>query len=131
MGNTDITEHLSVGIITILAGGGIIAVVWSAAITWVIAMLLFLGLTYLLIWAMGEWGWIDSSWLDEFLGTMTKWATDFFVLDFFGDILEIPFDQLKFIIARANQSKNFNVNNDGFIFMFVFCTYPTLYIILQ
>ena len=47
--------------------------------------------TYILIWALGEWGVIDSSWQEEFVGSLWGWTDDFAILNLFNDLLAIPF----------------------------------------
>ena len=55
--------------------------------------LLWVGLAnvYIVIWALGEWEVIDSSWQDEFVGSLWGWTDDFAILNLFNDLLSIPF----------------------------------------
>ena len=58
-----------------------------------IGIFLFVSLAniYVLVWALGEWGLIDTSWQDEFVGSLWGWTDDFAILNLFNDLLAIPF----------------------------------------
>jgi len=58
-----------------------------------IGFFLFVSLAniYVLVWALGEWGLIDTSWQDEFVGSLWGWTDDFAILNLFNDLLAIPF----------------------------------------
>jgi hypothetical protein len=47
---------------------------------------------YILIWVLGEWEVIDSTWQSEFVGSLWGWTDEFALLSLFNDLLAIPFE---------------------------------------
>ena len=57
-----------------------------------VALWFFFVFNYIGIWALADWGWIDTSYHDNFLNLATKWITRNFISDAITGILAVPFE---------------------------------------
>lgn len=103
----------------------ILFAVWGIAAFFGFGLFLLLANVYIIIWALGEWGVVDVSWQDEFVGSLWGWTEDFVWLNLLNDLIAIPFKQIKYILT------NLDVDNEGYHILFLLTAYPGLYLLME
>ena len=97
--------------------------IWGVAFFAALAALMALINTYIILWALGQWGVIDSDWQEVFVGSLWAWTDQFSVFTFIADLMSIPFQQVQFILQRLDPS------TASYHFLFLLLVYPSLYLI--
>lgn len=98
---------------------------WGLATFVGFILFLVLANVYIILWALGEWGVVDATWQDEFVGSLWGWTEEIVWLNFVSDLISIPFKQIRFILT------NLNVSDEGYHILFLLTVYPGLYLLME